>query len=282
MPSKSSSDAWISTAFSTSCFRGSVSGSEPPRSGGRGRAQADRLDFNRFRANDPVEALRLRGGLYDSIPVEVATPLWKHRSRNRSGELAYAVREIPEAETEAPGIAIRRNRLARGQFCFPHAPVLLATISKVFPRRVPGGNRARHGDGNAFVHEMLSKADVSAGIPVGVVASGAGHGRPHLTPARRRRIPKGVRVFMRQPQGYELRVEPKPAGGRILNARKVLEGDESNAFALDDELACVRCADSDHENDIDVDIGSKNVTRLELSCARQCDDIGALENRAQV
>jgi hypothetical protein len=85
-----------------------------------------------------------------------------------------------------------------------------------------------------------------------------------------------------QPQRDELRIEAESLGLFVCHSGEVLEAHEGNATAPNDQLTRVRGADTNHEHDIDVDIGLEQSGTAMLGIARQRDDIGALQHCAEI
>ncbi len=60
-----------------------------------------------------------------------------------------------------------------------------------------------------------------------------------------------------EPQGDKLGVEAEAKGLRIGHPREVLETDEGDTTPVDHQLAGVRTADTDHEDDVVIHVDLK-------------------------
>ena len=88
--------------------------------------------------------------------------------------------------------------------------------------------------------------------------------------------------FVREPHRDQLGVEPKSARRRVRDAREMFNAYERDAAAVDHHLSRVRGADADHEDDVDVAVDLEQQSTLLFRRARERDDIGAAEHRAQI
>src|SRR5690348_5107297 len=91
-----------------------------------------------------------------------------------------------------------------------------------------------------------------------------------------------MRILVREPERDELRIQAESLGLHIRDAGEMLEAYERDTTSTDHQLASVRGADADHEHDVDIDIRREQRRAALLGITRQCDDVRALEHRAQV
>ena len=103
----------------------------------------------------------------------------------------------------------------------------------------------------------LSQRRAASRIPIRVIAIGLVDERADLAAASWRRVSDSVSHFVRQPHRNQLGIETKSLCFVVGHAGEVLQTHESNTATGHHELTGIRGADTDHENDIDVDVAFK-------------------------
>jgi hypothetical protein len=116
----------------------------------------------------------------------------------------------------------------------------------------------------AFQAHLIAK-----GFPVGVVATGCGDDVSQLTPARRRCVPHGVSVLVRDPERDQLWIQPQPLCRPVGDSREVLQTDKSDSLSIDNQLTRVRGAHANHQDDVDIDVCLEQLPARGLGAAHQ-------------
>jgi hypothetical protein len=91
-----------------------------------------------------------------------------------------------------------------------------------------------------------------------------------------------VSDLVSQPRGQEFGVEAEALGLRVGLAGEMLQANERDTAAVDDKLAGVRGADTDHEHDVDVAVHIEDLAALLLGRAREAYDVGARQHRRDI
>jgi hypothetical protein len=182
----------------------------------------------------------------------------------------------------ASSVEVLADRPRDDRLQLAYARELPAPVAEVLPRGVSGADRLGDLHGETFVDEELTERGAPSRFPVRVVAAGVADQLAELTPTRRRGVADDVSDLVREPERDKLRVQPEALRLAVGDAREVLQADEGDAAAIDDELAGVRRADAHHEHDVDIDVGIEQRGALLFGRAGEGDDIGALEHRPEV
>src|SRR3989337_4574482 len=88
--------------------------------------------------------------------------------------------------------------------------------------------------------------------------------------------------LMTEPEGNQLRIEPKALGFRVRHTREMLEAHESDSLSIYYQLTGVRGADSYHQIDVDIAVDVEQRPALLLGIPRQRHDIDPFEHGAEV
>jgi hypothetical protein len=242
----------------------------------------ERGDLSSVGTKRPREALHGDSLLDHPRAEEIARALGDDVALHRARFIAHPAREVSESKTQPCTIEIVGDGTCEDGFELSDARVLLACVTEVLPGRVSGTEMARRLHGKPLVHEMLAECCSAPCLPVRVVSAGLTDKLPHLASALRRRVAHAMRNLVRKPHRDQLGVESEAARGGIGDAGKMLETHKGDAAAADHHLACVRGADPDHENDVDVAVHLEEKAALFLGRARECDDVRAIKHRAQI
>lgn len=242
----------------------------------------ERGDLSSVGTKRPREAFHGDSLLDHPRAEEIARALGDDVALHRARFIAHPAREVSESKTQPRTIEIVGDGTCEDGFELSDARVLLACVTEVLPGRVSGTEMARRLHGKPLVHEMLAECCSAPCLPVRVVSAGLTDKLPHLASALRRRVAHAMRNLVRKPHRDQLGVESEAARGGIGDAGKMLEAHKGDAAAADHHLACVRGADPDHENDVDVAVHLEEKAALFLGRARECDDVRAIKHRAQI
>ncbi|HZO20375.1 MAG TPA: hypothetical protein VFB46_15390 [Gemmatimonadaceae bacterium] len=70
--------------------------------------------------------------------------------------------------------------------------------------------------------------------------------------------------LVREPERYELWIQPQALRVRVLDAGEVLEAGEGCSAMIDDELARIGGADAHHEHNVQIDVYPENFSAAHL------------------
>src|ERR1700694_922866 len=254
-------------------------GSSSGRSGGRAR---NRGNLTGAGTNGPRESTRVHCRLDHFGAQKIAAPLGENVPVNCTGIIAHSTGEVSKSQTQTCPVEIGIERLRHQRLELTNARVLPSGISVILPGGMPGADDPRGMGRQSFIDHEHAERRASPRFPIGVIATRVLDQLSQLAAAGWRRVSNGVSNLMCQPEGNQLRIEPQSLRFGIRDARKVLEADESDALAVDNQLSGVGGADPDHQHHIDIDIDVQQGPALLFRISGKRDDIDSLQHRSKI
>lgn len=252
------------------------------RSGGCRSTLLDGDDIVGACPDGPGESPSRDGGFGHFGSNVVSASLGEDVAVDGSRVVAHAAGEVAEAEAESGSVEVLRDGAGDQGFSFTDAGEFFAGVSEIFPCRVARADGSTDLDGDAFVDHQLAQGGAAAGFPVAVEAAVFGDQLAHFAVAGRRGVANGVRHFVREPERDELGFEAECAGVRVGFAREVFQGDEDDAFSVNDQLTGIGGADTGHEYDVDIDVRVEDFAAMCFRGACECHDVDSVEHVPQV